>query len=221
MKISSIIRVLVLAVWVSACPRIMAAPADWLKEIDRFTESDATQAPAPGGVVFVGSSSIRLWSTLAQDFPAVRVINRGFGGSELPDSVHYLGRIVTPYRPRAVVLYAGENDLWAGKAPADVVAAFHAFREGLHQALPEARLIFLAIKESPSRARVRDAVRETNRRIAAACASDPRLVFVDVATPLLDPVGNFRPELFISDQLHLAPAGYAIWTRVLAPYLTP
>lgn len=207
---------LVLAPWPGR-----AAPADWVAEIDRLTAGDAAQPPAEGGVVFIGSSSIRLWSTLADDFPGVPVINRGFGGSELPDSVYFADRIVIPYRPRAVVLYAGENDLWSRKSSSDVLAAFHAFREKLHAALPQARLIFLSIKESPSRARVRETVRETNRLIAAACAGDPRLIFVDVATPLLDPQGNFRPELFIDDQLHLAPAGYAIWKNVLAPHLVP
>ena len=206
---------LLLAPWLAP-----AAPADWVVEIERLTVGDGAQPPPAGGVVFVGSSSIRLWSTLAEDFRGVPIINRGFGGSELPDSVHFADRIVIPYRPQAVVLYAGENDLWAGKSPSDVLAAFHAFRVKLHAALPEARLLFLAIKESPSRARARGAVREANRLIAAACAADPRLVFVDVATPLLDPAGDFRPELFVGDQLHLAPAGYEIWSRVLAPHLS-
>lgn len=202
-------------------PSIQAAPENWAAEIDRLVANDAARPPAPGGVVFIGSSSIRLWSSLAQDFPGVATINRGFGGSELPDSVHYIDRVVIPYRPRAVVLYAGENDLWAGKSSASVVAAFEAFRSRLHAALPEARLIFLSIKESPSRVRVRDTVRETNRRIAELCAADPRCVFVDVATPLLDAAGGFRPELFIADQLHLSAAGYAIWKQVLAPHLSP
>jgi hypothetical protein len=101
---------------------VSAAPAEWVAEIERLTAGDGAQPPA-GGVVFVGSSSIRLWSTLAEDFPGVPIINRGFGGSELPDSVHFADRIVMPYRPRAVVLYAGQNDLWAGKSPSAVCTA--------------------------------------------------------------------------------------------------
>lgn len=199
----------------------LATPDKWAADIAQFTTADARQPPAPGAVVFVGSSSIRLWATLAQDFPGVVSINRGFGGSELADSIFYADHIVIPYHPRLVVLYAGENDLNAGKSPEDVLADFRAFRAKVHTALPESRIIFLAIKESPVRAKIRAQVLTANRLIAADCATDPRCTFVDVATPLLDPTGGYRPELFGADQLHLFPAGYAIWTKVLAPYLKP
>jgi len=198
-----------------------ATPDNWAADIDQFTAADAVQPPAAGGVVFVGSSSIRLWSTLAEDFPGVPVINRGFGGSELADSVFYADRIVIPYKPRLVVVYAGENDLNAGKSPETVLADFQAFRAKVHAALPATRIIYLSCKESPVRAKVRPQVLAANRLIAADCATDVRCSFVDVATPLLDAAGGYRPELFREDQLHLRPAGYAIWTRVLAPHLQP
>lgn len=199
----------------------MARPGQWAAEIDALTAADATNPPAPGGIVFVGSSSIRLWRTLAEDFPGLPVINRGFGGSELADSVHYLDRIVLPYRPRLVVLFAGTNDIWNGRTPGEVAADFRAFRAKLHAALPDARLIFLAINPAPSRARVHDRMHEANALIEADCATDPRCRFVDVATPMLDASGGTRPELFVSDQLHLNADGYAIWRRVLAPHLQP
>jgi lysophospholipase L1-like esterase len=120
-----------------------------------------------------------------------------------------------------VVLYAGDNDLWGGKTPETVLADFRAFRAMVHATLPEARIIYLAIKESPSRVRVREQIRRTNRLIAADCAANPRCEFIDVATPMLAPGGGFRPELFRDDQLHLSAAGYAIWTRILAPHLQP
>jgi lysophospholipase L1-like esterase len=198
-----------------------AAPEKWADDIDKLTASDAAQPPAKNAVVFVGSSSIRLWATLAEDFPGVPTINRGFGGSELADSVFYSDRIVIPYAPRLVVLYAGENDLNAGQSPETVLADFRTFRAKIHAALPATKIIFLAIKESPSREKVRAQVQSANRLIAADCATDPRCTFVDVATPLLDATGGYRPELFREDRLHLRPAGYVIWTRVLAPYLTP
>jgi len=149
------------------------------------------------------------------------VINRGFGGSELADSVYYLDRIVLPYRPRTVVLFAGTNDIWSGKTPEKVFADFQAFRTKLHAALPEARLIYLSLTYAPSRARVHEALRTANRLIADDCAKDPRCTFVDVSTPVLDAAGHTRPELYREDQLHMLPAGYAIWTKVLAPYLQP
>jgi lysophospholipase L1-like esterase len=199
----------------------LAAPEKWAADIDKFTAADATHPPAPNAVVFIGSSSIRLWSTLAEDFPGMTVINRGFGGSELADSVFYADRIVIPYQPRLVVVYAGENDINAGKSPETVLADFRAFRAKVHAALPATKIIYLSCKESPSRAKVRAQVQAANRLIAADCATDPRCTFVDVATPLLDAAGGYRPGLFREDQLHLNPAGYAIWTRVLASYLKP
>lgn len=202
----------------------LAAPEKWAADIDKLTAADTAQPPPRGAVVFVGSSSIRLWTSLAEDFPDITPINRGFGGSELADSVFYADRIVIPYAPRLVVLYAGENDLadlQAPKSPEKVLADFRAFRARIHAALPRTRIIYLSIKESPSRERVRAEVRAANRLIAADCATDPRCTFVDVATPLLDAQGGYRPELFKADQLHLLPAGYAIWTKVLAPHLKP
>lgn len=199
----------------------LATPDKWTADIDRFLVSDAANPPPPGAVVFVGSSSIRFWAPLAEDFPGVTTINRGFGGSEMADSSFYADRIVIPYRPRLVAVYAGENDLWDGKTPETVLADFRAFRAKVHAALPNTRILYLSIKESPSRARIRGQVRGANRLIAADCATDPRCTFVDVATPLLDATGGYRPELFREDQLHLQPAGYAIWAKVLARYLKP
>jgi len=205
--------------WLFAAPPASARPEDWAGDIARFTQADAVHPPPPGAVLFVGSSSIVLWKTLAQDFPEIVALNRGFGGSELADSVFYADRIVLPYHPRLVVLYAGDNDIWAGKTPETVLADFRAFRTKVHAALPETKIIYLAVKECPARAAKRDAVRETNRLIAADCAANPNCEFVDVAAPLLAPDGGFRPELYRDDQLHLSAAGYAIWTRVLAPHL--
>lgn len=197
----------------------VATPDNWAADIGNFLAGDAAHPPPQGAVVFIGSSSIRYWTTLTEDFPGVTCINRGFGGSELADSVYYADRIVIPCHPRLVVVYAGENDLWAGKTPETVRADFRAFRAQVHAALPDTKIIYLAIKESPSRARVRTQVLATNKLIAADCATDRRCTFVDVATPLLDAAGRPRPELFRADQLHLLPAGYAIWTETLAPHL--
>jgi lysophospholipase L1-like esterase len=209
-----------LAALLAAAPAL-ATPGKWADDIAKFTAADAAQPPPSGAVVFVGSSSIRFWTTLAQDFPDVATLNRGFGGSEMADSAFYADRIVIPYHPRLVVVYAGENDIAAGKSPATVLADFQAFRAKVHAALPATKLIYLAMKESPVRAPVRAQILAGNKLIAADCATDPRCTFVDVATPLLDAKGGYRPELFHADQLHLQPAGYAIWTKILTPYLKP
>lgn len=203
---------------VAAFP-VTAAPERWTAEIDRLVAGDAAQPPTPGGIVFVGSSSIRLWSTLATDFPAADALNRGFGGSELADSVYYAARLVLPYRPRAVVVYAGENDLWNGKSPAALLEDFRALRTRVHAALPGSRIIFLSIKYSPARERIHPQIGEANRLIAADCASAPSCLFVDVATPLFGPDGRSDGKFFLPDGIHLNAGGYQAWTRVLAPYL--
>lgn len=200
---------------------LAAKPDHWAAEIDKLTAGDAANPPPANSIVFVGSSSIRLWTSLATDFPGIATINRGFGGSELADSVYYADRLVLAYRPRAVVLYAGDNDLWNGKSPESIAADFETFRAMIRAVLPGARVIYLAIKPSPSRARVWPEAQRANQLIAAACAKDPLCAFADVATPMLDASGAPRSELFIEDQLHLAPAGYAVWTKVLAPHLQP
>ncbi|MDI1250488.1 MAG: SGNH/GDSL hydrolase family protein [Lacunisphaera sp.] len=200
----------------------MAAPERWLKEIDQLTQADQANPPAPGGIVFVGSSSIRLWRSLTGDFPGMNVVNRGFGGSELADSVFYFDRLVAPHRPRVVVLYAGENDLAGGhRTPEQVAADFAQFRAKVQAALPAARLLYIACKPSPSRAAAWDKFRAANALIAAACAQDPRCAFVDVFPAMLDAQGAARPELYVGDRLHMNAAGYAIWKQLLTPLLGP
>ena len=202
-------------------PLLFAAPEKWTAAIDKFTEADKTSAPAPGGIVFVGSSSIVKWTSLAKDFPGLPVINRGFGGSELADSVFYADRIVIPYRPRTVVLYAGDNDLSAGKTPATVHADFRAFVAKIHAALPQTKIVYIAIKPSPSRWKIKDHGLAANALIAAECARDPRLAFADIWPAMLDAQGQPRPELFVKDMLHMNEAGYAVWRPVVAPLLKP
>ncbi len=214
-----LLRLTLLAALLS--PFAFAAPDAWLKEIDALTANDAAQPPAKDGVVFVGSSSIRLWTTLAEDFPGVPVINRGFGGSELADSVFYLDRVVLPYQPRLVVVFAGSNDLKNGKTPETIAADFKAFRTKLHAALPQAKLLYISITLAPSRANIHDAMRTANKLIASDCATTPRCTFMDINAPMAGDKPAPGPELFVEDQLHLNPAGYAIWTKVLAPHLKP
>ena len=212
-------RRLLLLAFLAAGAVAGAAPAKWAASIDAFTRADAANPPPREAVLFVGSSSIVRWKSLARDFPDVPVINRGFGGSELADSVHDLDRLVLKHEPRVVVLYAGENDLQAGATAEEVHARFQAFRQGLHAALPRTKLVFIAIKPSPSRAKIRDRIDRANALIAASCREDPRLAFADVVPPMLDAAGQPRPELFVADRPHLSEAGYAVWQPIVAPLL--
>jgi lysophospholipase L1-like esterase len=196
-------------------------PSQWDDAFAAFAAADRASPPAEGGVLFVGSSSIRLWSDLEQSFKAQPiVIKRGFGGSKLSDCVHNLGRLVVRYRPRTVLVYAGDNDLATGSTPEQVLARFAAFVEGVQRALPQTRIDYISIKPSPSRRALLSRIRTTNALIEGYIAGRPNLAYIDVFTPMLDQAGEPRPELFLADRLHLNRAGYALWRSVIAPYVT-
>lgn len=203
----------------AVAPAPQQSPDAWEGEIVRFESMDRADPPVPGGVVFVGSSSIRLWSSLAADFPGVRVVNRGFGGSQLADAVRHARRIVAPHRPRLVVLYAGDNDLAAGKSPAQVIADLRAFVAIVRRELPATPVAFIAVKPSLARWALIDRIRETNDLVQRYAREDPLVRYLDVFTPMLDSAGRPRPELLQSDGLHLTSAGYAVWRSVVAPAL--
>lgn len=191
----------------------------WEKAIAAFEEQDQKTPPPTNGVVFVGSSSIRGWN-LAQSFPDHKdALNRGFGGSQLADSVHFAPRIVTKYQPRLVVLYAGDNDLAAGKSPEQVFADFQAFVQVVHKEVPKARIAFVAIKPSLARWKNFDKIQKTNGLIEAYIKKDHRLSYVDVVKPMLGEDGMPRPELFVKDGLHLSAKGYEIWAGLVKPHL--
>ena len=203
-----------------ASPAPAGATALWDAPLAAFAAADSKRAPPPGGVVFVGSSSIRLWDGLETDFAALPVvINRGFGGSRLSDCVHYLDRLVIRYRPRLVLVYAGDNDLAEGKSAADVLHQFEAFVQGIHASLPETRIAFISIKPSPARAALLPEIRRANALVEQYAAAHPRLVYIDVYTPMLAADGNPRGELFRPDALHLNATGYALWKSVIAQYV--
>jgi len=201
----------------SASPQPQTNLARFEPEILAFETSDRASPVAPAGILFVGSSSIRFWRSLATDFPGLPVLNRGFGGSTMPEVNHYISRIVLPYRPREIVLYAGDNDLAAGRTPAQVAADYRDFVRTVRAALPTTRIVYLSVKPSPSRWALADKMRETNRLVRAITATDSLQSFVDVFTPMLGADGRPRAELFIGDSLHMTPRGYAVWRETVAP----
>lgn len=194
------------------------APEQWAAAMQAFAAADAAAAPAKGGIVFVGSSSIRLWD-LGTAFPGLPAINRGFGGSQIVDSVEHVDLLVIRHAPKTVVFYAGDNDLASGKTPAQVLADFNAFVSKVHAALPQARIAFVGIKPSLARWTLIDRVREANALVRAACDKDDRLGFIDVDGPMLGYDGKPRADLFVADGLHLSPKGYALWTTLTRPFV--
>lgn len=191
----------------------------WQKEIAAFAEADKKEFPKTKGVLFVGSSSIRGWRTLQQDFPDVQVLNRGFGGSHIEDVNYYFSGIAAPYKPKLIVFYAGENDITADKTIERVVEDYKKFVSLVREKLPKTRLIFVSLKPSPARWEQKEKFQRANDLIKAETEKDKRQKFVDVWQPMLNERGEPKPEIFQGDKLHLNAEGYKIWRDVLAPHI--
>jgi lysophospholipase L1-like esterase len=194
-------------------------PEQWQAEITGLVADDVAHPPPQDAVLFVGSSSIRLWTTLAGDFPGVPTINRGFGGSRLADSTYYADRIVVPYRPRLIVMYAGDNDIAEGHTSQQVVDDFKAFVARVRRDLPHVAIACVSIKPSVARAAMWPQMRTVNDGIARWARTQKDVTLVDVTVKMLDAQGQPRPELLREDGLHMQPAGYAIWIEALKPVL--
>ncbi len=194
------------------------AQSKWEADIQKFEAADKATAPVPGGVVFYGSSSARLWD-LPTSFPNLQTVNRGFGGSDMAAAAQFYERVVPQHQPRVVVLYEGDNDLAGGRTACQILADFETLITQHRAALPQAKLIGLTIKYSPSRAKLRLDQEAANALLKARCARDPQLMYVDLASTLLDDQGQPQAKYFKPDMLHLNPDGYAVWNAKLLPVL--
>ena len=196
-------------------------PQAWEASIRRFEARDRL-SPAPAGtILFTGSSSITLWSSLAQDMVPLPVLNRAFGGSRMADVVRYAERIVLPYHPRAVVLFAGTNDI-ADPKPAtaqQVFAGYLAFVSAIQAALPGTPIYFISITPTPLRWKYWSIVQQANRLIQAHAHTDPALHYIDITGAFLKPDGLPDPRLFRADRLHPNARGYEKWTALIKPVL--
>jgi lysophospholipase L1-like esterase len=192
-----------------------ADPEFFAADIAKFAAADREQPPPAHPIVFVGSSSIRLWNTLQQDMAPLPVLNRGFGGARLSSVVYFVDRVVIQYQPRAVVLYAGDNDLDAGESPDSVVRDFRRFVARVQAALPDVRIYYLSMKPNLRFWSNWPKYELANAQISALCAGDPRLGYIDGATPLFASGSMPPPELFRADQMHLSKKGYALWTAIV------
>ncbi|GAB3961123.1 SGNH/GDSL hydrolase family protein [Spirosoma harenae] len=184
-------------------------------EVQQLETKLKTLSPASDRVVFYGSSSIRLWATLAQDFPQINTVNLGFGGSTLAACTWFFDRLLIPAQPKSIVFYAGDNDLGDGRNPEEVYLFFCAFAEKMHCLLPALPFSFLSIKISPARLHIVDQIRYTNHIIGKQIEKIERCQYIDTTTPLLGTNGQPRREFFENDGLHLSPAGYQAWKQTL------
>ncbi|MES2734494.1 MAG: SGNH/GDSL hydrolase family protein [Bacteroidota bacterium] len=214
----SLTRTVVLLLWLSSS--LYAQDIDqWDKEMAAFKEADSLQAPTKGGIVFTGSSSIRLWQHLKEQFPDHHIINRGFGGSQLEDVIALADQIIYPYAPRQVVIYAGDNDLASGKLAEEVAGDFELLFLKIRDRLPAVNIIFLSIKPSPSRSQYLPEIRKTNQLISQFLKKKRKAAYVDVFSGMLGTDGKPRAELFKADSLHINAKGYQEWAALLSKHL--
>jgi lysophospholipase L1-like esterase len=187
------------------------------KAIAEFEEADAKEFPPEGVLLGIGSSSMRGWhGNIAEDLAPLTVIPRGFGGSNMNDAVYFMDRIVLPYKPSKILLYEGDNDIAGGHPPQQVVAKYIEFIDRVHAELPKTKIYIIAVKPSPSRWNVWPQMQETNALLKQLCELDDRLVFVDVATAMMDESGvKVREDIFLNDRLHMNRQGYLIWREVM------
>ncbi|MBX6379364.1 MAG: G-D-S-L family lipolytic protein [Thermoflavifilum aggregans] len=197
-------------------------PPFW-NEIRQFKQQDSLNPPPAHAILFVGSSSFRIWKTLSDDFPGYTVINRGFGGSTIPDVMRYADDIIFPYHPKQIVIYCGDNDAASSSSiTADsIYNRFVQLYDLIRKKLPESQISFVSIKPSPSRQQLMPLMDAANRKIQQFLSKQPHADFIDVYHLMLDKKGMPRRDLFLPDMLHMNRKGYLIWIKAIQPHLIP
>jgi lysophospholipase L1-like esterase len=195
------------------------AQVPFADEIAAFKKQDSLSFPGTNKILFVGSSSFRLWRDMQSDFPNHTIINRGFGGATIADVLFHKDHVITPYAPKKVVIYCGENDLAKGTPPDTVVSHFRKLFGHIRQVSPEAPVLFVSIKPSPSRVHLFNEMKKTNEMIQTFLSTQKDAVFIDVFKLMLNKKGQPREELFVNDRLHMNRKGYDIWKKELTPIL--
>ena len=199
----------------------IAKAQSFLNEVNAFSKHDSLNAPSKNAILLIGSSSFTYWKDVATYFPGRVFINRAFGGSSLTHQIEYVEKIVYPYQPKQVLIYCGENDI----AASQMVIADSVFNRfvRLHQLIrkkyPAVRISFVSIKPSPVRAEFLSTVIISNKLIADFCRRNKKTDFIDIFSSMQNTEGKPIEELFIADRLHMNAKGYAIWSKIIAPYL--
>jgi lysophospholipase L1-like esterase len=200
----------------------IAAATRWQGSLAAFDNADRQRLPNEGGVLFVGSSTIRFWTHLADDFrQSPVVINRGFGGSTMADCSLFTRELVVRYKPRHVLVYAGDNDLAEGRTPLQVLESFAQFANTVREALPDTRISFISVKPSPVREALLPKIRETNNIISAYVGTLANSEYIDIFTPMMGADNRPRADLFLGDRLHMNETGYRLWQSVITSHVAP
>jgi lysophospholipase L1-like esterase len=193
-------------------------PKRFEEEIKQFEEMDKIHFPTLSGIVFTGSSSIKVWKTIPEDFAPFNAINRGFGGCFTSDVVYYADRVILPYKPSMVVLYIGDNDINSGKTPETVFDDFKTLVNYIHKSLPKTFIFYISIKPSVNRWALWEKMKNANELIEKFAKKNELVDFIDISPTLLGKDGKPRPELF-ADGLHLNADGYKLWTSLVRKHI--
>jgi lysophospholipase L1-like esterase len=200
---------------------VNAQNAPFYSDIQHFKTEDSIHFPPKHAILFLGSSSFRKWEDVQKYFPNYTIINRGFGGSTIPDAIYYANEIVFPYEPKQVVIYEGDNDLASSdKITSDsVLNRFQKLFSLIRKHLPNTSIAFVSIKPSPSREKLMPEMQEANSMIKKFLSHQKNAAFIDVYHAMLNKDGTPDKSLFIGDELHMNDKGYHIWQRIIKPYL--
>ncbi len=193
-------------------------PAFW-EDVQAIKRYDKVYAPPKDPILFTGSSSIRLWNNLSEQFKRYTVLNRGIGGAVNKDIDRYVEDIIVPYKPKQIILYIGENDIISVPNGDSVFAGFQRLFLHIRSLLPDVPVAYISIKPSPSREKFLPIAIRANQLIKAYLLTQPKAGYIDIFSAMLDKKGNMRPELFREDLLHMKPEGYAIWHKKVKPFL--
>jgi len=188
-------------------------------EIRNFEKQDSISMPAKGQILFIGSSSFRIWKSFSTDLAGIPAFNRGFGGSTMADALYYFDRMVVKYAPSTVVVYEGDNDLNKGISPEDLAKQYEEFSNRLMKALPKTKLVFLAVRPSLSRIAIVDKQKQFNLWLENYCKSQKGRFFLDMHSPFYLPDGRVMPDIFIADRLHLNEKGYQIFSSKIRAFI--
>ena len=189
------------------------------KEIRNYEKQDSISMPAIGQILFIGSSSFRIWKTFATDLAGISAINRGFGGSTMADALYYFDRMVIKYAPSTVVVYEGDNDLAKGKSIEELAKEYEDFSNRLKKALPKTKLVYLAVRPSLSRIAIVDKQKQFNLWLEKYCKSQKGRFFLDMHSPFYLPDGTVMPDIFVADRLHLNEKGYLIFSAKIREFI--
>jgi lysophospholipase L1-like esterase len=198
----------------------MAQP--FIEDIQEFKKQDQLQPPPTGAILFVGSSSFTKWKDVSDYFPGYTIINRGFGGSSLPDLIRYADDIIIPYHAKQIVIYCGDNDLASSDAitPDSVFVRFKVLFDMIRSKMPGENIVYVSIKPSPSRVRLKEKMDQANLLIKTYLSINTNTAFVDVYHKMLNTDGSIMSNIFLEDSLHMNATGYAIWQKAITPYLS-